>query len=205
MLKHNQKYLIIDTETDGLRLTNVKPWQIAWSLADGSRITKVYNEYLDFPDLEISDTIAKLTGFNWQEYNRRKKPPEVVWELLKKDLFDSNRIVVGQNLLGFDIFVIASLQKYLGQIPDYSYINRIYDTRPLGKAYKEELVKPTTGDFLSWQYKVLHDRSLKAKSSQLYQLKNLGIDFDESKLHNAEYDIEMTFKIFLELKKRMNF
>ena len=125
MLKHNQKYLIIDTETDGLRLTNVKPWQIAWSLADGSRITKVYNEYLDFPDLEISDTIAKLTGFNWQEYNRRKKPPEVVWELLKKDLFDSNRIVVGQNLLGFDIFVIASLQKYLGQIPDYSYINRI--------------------------------------------------------------------------------
>jgi len=205
MLKHNQKYLIIDTETDGLRLTNVKPWQIAWSLADGSRITKVYNEYLDFPDLEISDTIAKLTGFSWQEYHKRKKPPQEVWNMLKKDLFDTDRIVIGQNLLGFDIFVLASLQKYLGEIPDYSYIGRIYDTRPLGKAYKENLTKPTTGDFLSWQYKVVHDRSLKAKSSQLFQLKNLGIEFEESKLHDAEYDIEMTFKIFLELKKRMNF
>jgi DNA polymerase III epsilon subunit-like protein len=205
MLKHNQKYLIIDTETDGLRLTDVKPWQIAWSLAEGNRITKVYNEYLDFPDLQINDTIAKLTGFNWQQYNKRKKDPKEVWNSLRKDLFDSDRIVVGQNLLGFDIFVIASLQKHLGEDPDYSYINRIYDTRPLGKAYKENLTKPTSGDFLSWQYKVIHDRSLKAKSSQLFQLKNLGIDFDESKLHDAEYDIEMTFKIFLELKKRMNF
>lgn len=103
------------------------------------------------------------------------------------------------------VFVVASLQKYLGETPDYSYMPRIYDTRPLGKAYKEGLDKPVKGDFLSWQYKIMHDRSLKARSSQLSQLKSLGIDFDESKLHDACYDVEMTFKIFLELKKRMNF
>jgi hypothetical protein len=82
---------------------------------------------------------------------------------------------------------------------------RIFDTSPIGKAYKEGLQLPTSGDLLSWQYKIKHDKSLKAKSSQLFQLKNLGIEFDESFLHKAEYDIEMTFKIFLELKKRMNF
>jgi DNA polymerase III epsilon subunit-like protein len=204
MLKYNQKYLIFDTETDGLRLTDVKPWQIAWSLAEGSRITETHNEYVSFPDLEISSEIKKLTGFSWPEYNRKKQSPRVVWNKFKKDLFDPSRIIIGQNLLGFDIFCVASLQKYLGEKPDYSYLSRIYDTRPLGKAYKEGLQAPA-GDLLGWQYKIIHDRTLKTKSSQLYQLKNLGIDFEESRLHDAEYDIEMTFKIFLELKKRMNF
>jgi len=205
MLPYNQKYIIFDAETDGLNLVTVKPWQIAWSLAEGNKITKTYDEYLDWPDLEISELIAKLTGFNRNEYNKRKKPPEEVWEMFKKDLFDESRIVIGQNLLGYDCFVAASLQRYLGEKPDYSYMPRIYDTRPLGKAYKEGINVPTSGDFLSWQYKIMHDRSLKTKASQLFQLKNLGIDFDESKLHSAEYDVAMTFKIFLELKKRMNF
>lgn len=205
MLPYNQKYIIFDAETDGLNLVSVKPWQIAWSLAEGNKIVKTYNEYLDWPDLEISEQIAKLTGFNKNEYNKRKKPPEEVWSMFKKDLFDESRVVIGQNLLGYDCFVVASLQRYLGEKPDYSYLPRIYDTRPLGKAYKEGLNAPTSGDFLSWEYKVMHDRSLKAKASQLFQLKNLGIDFEESRLHDACYDVECTFKIFLELKKRMNF
>lgn len=205
MLPYNQKYICFDCETDGLNLVSVKPWQIAWSLAEGNRITKTFDEYIDWPDLEISDLIMKLTGFSWSEYNKKKKPPEEVWNKFKKDLLDPERIVVGQNLLGFDVSVVASLQKYLGEKPDYSYMPRIFDTRPLGKSYKEGLSIPTSGDFLSWQYKIIHDRTLKAKSSQLYQLKNLGIEFDEKTLHRAEVDIEMTFKIFLELKKRMGF
>ena len=119
-------------------------------------------------------------------------------------MLDPERISIGQNLIGYDVFVIASLQKYLGETPDYSYLPRIHDTRPIGKAYKDGMQKPTSGDFLSWQYKIMHDRSSKTKSSQLSQLKSLGIDFDESKLHDGAYDAEMTFKIFLELKKRMN-
>lgn len=204
MLKYNQKYLIADCETDGLRLTDVKSWQIAWSLAEGSRITETHNEYIDYPDLEISDHIAKLTGFTWAEYNRKKRPAQEVWHKLKKELYNPERIIIGQNIIGFDCYCFASLQKYLGERPDYSYIERILDTQPLGKAHKEGLEKPRSGSLISWQYKIKHDRSLKAKSSQLFQLKNLGIEFDESKLHDALYDIEMTFKIFLELKKRMN-
>ena len=205
MLKYNQKYLILDCETDGLRLTDVKSWQIAWSLAEGNRITETHNEYIDYPDLEISDFIAKLTGFTWNEYNSKKKPAKEVWPKLKKELYNPERIIIGQNIIGFDCYCLASLQKYLREKPDYSYLPRLYDTQVLGKAYKEGLDKPTTGDFLSWQYKIKHDRTLKAKSSQLHQLKNLGIEFDEKMLHNAAYDIAMTFKIFLELKKRMNF
>lgn len=202
-LPYNQKYLIFDTETTGLNLVRSRPWQIAWSLAEGNIVKKINNEYLDFPDLEVSDHIMRLTGFSWYEYNKRKKPPEEVWARFKKDLFNEENIIVGQNLLGYDVYIVAVLQKLLGEVPEYSYMNRIYDTRCIGKAYKEGLEKPKK-DFLSWQYKIMHDRTLKTKASQLAQLKSLGIQFDESKLHDAAYDNEMCFKVFLELKKRMN-
>ena len=99
--------------------------------------------------------------------------------------------------------MISILQRLLGQEPDYSYLSRIYDTRALGKAYREELQKPR-GDFLSWQYKIINDRNLKAKASQNQLLKFFDIDFDEEKLHDALYDIQMCYKIFLKLKKHMD-
>jgi DNA polymerase III epsilon subunit-like protein len=49
----------------------------------------------------------------------------------------------------------------------------------------------------------MHDRSLKSKVSQIQQLKFFGIEFDENKLHEAVYDCEMCFKVFLEIKKNM--
>jgi DNA polymerase III epsilon subunit-like protein len=126
-----------------------------------------------------------------------------VWDKFEKYIFDPQYIVVGQNLLGFDVYMLAILQRLLGQEPDYSYLPRIYDTRALGKAYREELDRPK-GNLLSWQYKIINDRSLKAKVSQNQLLKFFDIEFDESKLHNALYDIQMCYKIFLKLKKHMD-
>ncbi|MDB4314589.1 3'-5' exonuclease [bacterium] len=203
-LPYNQKYIVFDTETEGLNLIYSRPWQIAWSLVEGNKVIKTKNEYIDWPDLEVSDLVAKLTGFTWSEYNRRKRPPKDVWAEFRKDLMQEDRIVIGQNLIGYDIFIVATLQRLLGETPDYSYLPRIYDTRPLGKACREGIDKPKNVDMLSWQYKIMHDRSLKARVSQLAQLKHFGIDFDEKKLHDAEYDIEMTFKIFSEIKRKMN-
>ena len=110
---------------------------------------------------------------------------------------------MGQNLLGFDVYMLAVLQRLLGQEPDYSYLPRILDTRALGKAYREELERPK-GNLLSWQYKIINDRSLKAKVSQNQLLKFFDIEFDESKLHNALYDIKMCYQVFLKLKKHMD-
>lgn len=204
MLPYNQKYLCIDVESENLNLVKVKPWQLAWCLAEGNKITHRFNEYVDFPDFEIRDEIARMNHFSWSEYNKKKKPKQEVWEKLKVELYNPERIIIGQNLLGFDCYALASLQKYMGQKPDYSYMERIYDTRPIGKAWKEGLTKPEGGDFLSWQFKMIHDRTMKARVSQAQLLKDLTIEHDPSKLHDAVYDIEMTFKIFLELKKRMN-
>lgn len=203
MLPYNQKFLVFDTETEGLNLHSSRAWQLSWLICQGDRVLESNDRYIAHKDLQISPVVQKLTGFDWKEYNFRKQPLEKVWNDFKKDLFSPEYLVVGQNLLGFDTYMIAGIQRSLGEKPNFEYLNRIYDTVALGKAYREELDKPK-GDFLSWQYKVMHDRSLKAKVSQLQLLKFFGIDFDENKLHNALYDNEMCYKVFSALRKEMN-
>jgi DNA polymerase III epsilon subunit-like protein len=203
MLKYNQKYIVFDTETEGLNLHSSKPWQVAWIVCQGERVIETHNRFVDFPDLDVPDIVKKLTGFSWSTYNEKKEPLEDVWSDFKSYLYDPQYKIVGQNLLGFDVYMVSEMQRILGEKPDYSYMERIYDTRPLGKAYRENIDKPK-GDMLSWQYKMMHDRSLKAKVSQLQLLKFFDIDFDEAKLHDALYDIQMCYKVFSSIKKGMN-
>ena len=203
MLPSNQKYLVFDTETEGLNLFSSKTWQLSWIVCQGNKVLETHDEFIVHKELNIPEVVKKLTGFNWDTYNRKAKPLDQVWSKFEKYIFDPQYIVVGQNLLGFDVYMLAILQRLLGQEPDYSYLPRIYDTRALGKAYREELDRPK-GNLLSWQYKIINDRSLKAKVSQNQLLKFFDIEFDESKLHNALYDIQMCYQIFLKLKKHMD-
>ena len=203
MLPSNQKYLVFDTETEGLNLFSSKTWQLSWIVCQGNKVLETHDEFIVHKELNIPEVVKKLTGFNWDTYNRKAKPLDQVWSKFEKYIFDPQYIVVGQNLLGFDVYMLAILQRLLGQEPDYSYLPRIYDTRALGKAYREELDRPK-GNLLSWQYKIINDRSLKAKVSQNQLLKFFDIEFDENKLHNALYDIQMCYQIFLKLKKHMD-
>jgi len=203
MLPSNQKYLVFDTETEGLNLFSSKTWQLSWIVCQGNKILETHDEFIIHKELNIPEVVKKITGFNWDTYNRKAKPLDEVWNKFEKYIFDPQYIVVGQNLLGFDVYMLAVLQRLLGQEPEYSYLPRILDTRALGKAYREELERPK-GNLLSWQYKIINDRSLKAKVSQNQLLKFFDIEFDESKLHNALYDIKMCYQIFLKLKKHMD-
>tara|TARA_R100000734_G_C3266378_1_gene63552 strand:+ start:16 stop:630 length:615 start_codon:yes stop_codon:yes gene_type:complete len=203
MLPYNQKYLVIDTETEGLNLHSSKTWQLSWIVCQGNKILEEHDEFISHKNLNIPEVVKKMTGFNWDKYNKKSKSLTKVWSKFEDYLYDPQYIIVGQNLLGFDVYMLALLQKMLGQQPDYSYLSRIYDTRALAKAYRENLDKPKD-NMLSWQYKLINERSLKAKVSQGTLLKFFDIDHDESKLHDALYDIKKCFEVFCELKRRMN-
>jgi DNA polymerase III epsilon subunit-like protein len=203
MLKYDQKYIVFDTETEGLNLHSSRPWQIAWIVCQGYKVLETHNRFLSFNDLNIPDVVKKLTGFSWDIYNKKKESPKKVLEDFESYIYDPQYKIIGQNLLGFDIYMISQLQRMFGKKVDYSYLERILDTRALGKAHREGLDKPKD-NFLSWQYKIINDRSLKAKVSQNQLLKYFGIEFEESKLHDALYDIQMCYNVFCELKKVMN-
>ncbi len=74
----NQKYLVFDTETEGLNLIRSRPWQVAWLVVEGGKILEKHDMFLDWPNLDVSAGAAKITGFTMKEYNKRKESPRKV-------------------------------------------------------------------------------------------------------------------------------
>ena len=122
-------------------------------------------------------------------------PPNIVWEKFSEDLYDENNLIVGQNLLGFDVYMVNIWRKLMGRNPDYSFVSRIIDTKSLATAIAKQ-IPVDKEDFIGWQYRLLNYRERGLKTSQATLLKKYNIDHDPKRLHDALYDIEMNFKIF---------
>ena len=192
----NQKYLIVDTETEGLNLVNSRPWQCAWIATQGKNIVEKNNRFIQWDNLNVSEGAAKITGFSESEYERRAEDPLKVWRDLSKYLFDPEYIVIGQNILGFDVYMLNVWLNGLNKNSDYSHLPRVIDTKSLSTAIFKNIL-PDKNNFLSWQYKLLNHKEKGLKTSQASMLKHYNIPHDPKKLHDALYDIEMTFQIFL--------
>jgi len=209
MLKFDQKYITLDVESRHLNTVHHihvpnsnKVWQVSWIETQGNRILGEHDYYVDVPNLNLSDEVARLTHFDYAKYNRLKQPPTKAFEALKKFLYDPQYIVIGQNFLNFDLPMLDVLAKQAGERIHYEkFIERIYDTRPLAQAHRSGLDKPRNGDILDWQFKILSDRTLKAKVSQGVLLKFFGIEHDPARLHDGLYDVKMTWEIFKQLRR----
>jgi DNA polymerase III alpha subunit (gram-positive type) len=191
----DQKYLCLDCETESLNLVNSKSWQISWNICQADNVLESYDYYLKWDDLRVSEGAAKVTGFSYDIYNKKAIDPKIVWEKFSKYLYDPQYTIIGQNILGFDVYMINIWRKLMGLKSDYSFIDRIIDTRCLAMAIAKQI--PVQKDnLISWQYRLLNHRDKKVKASQLALLKKYEIVFDEKRLHDSEYDILMTYKIF---------
>ena len=195
----NQRYVVFDTETEGLNLVKSRPWQVAWLVAQGDKIVSRTDRFIHWPNINVSEGAAKITGFSKKEYDKKSRPPNQVWQEFSKDLLDENTIVVGQNLLGFDVYMIDVWRKLMGHSLNkplnQDYVSRIIDTKSLATAIAKN-IPFTSGDFINWQYRLLHYRERGLKTSQGFLLKHYNIDHDPKRLHDALYDVEMNFKIF---------
>lgn len=190
-----QRYLIFDTETEGLNLINSRPWQVAWLLAEGDNILEKHDLYIKWEDLNISDEAAKITGFSKQAYDRKSLNPKDVFDKFSKYLNDKNNLIIGQNLLGFDVYMINVWRREIGLPSDYSFINRIIDTKSIATAIAKQ-IPVQRENLLSWQYRLLNHKERGLKTSQATLLKKYDIPHDPKRLHDAMYDIEMNFRIF---------
>jgi DNA polymerase III epsilon subunit-like protein len=193
---YNQKYIILDTETEGLNLLNSRPWQISWITAKGSYIQKKYDRFAKWDDLNISEDAARVTGFDRYKYDSVSEDPKQIINDLWPFLLDPDYLIIGQNILNFDVYILNVLRKFCGLKPDNSYVSRIIDTRALAMAIALGRKQIDKGDVLN-QFRYINHRDKKIKTSQASLLKHYTIDHDPSKLHDGMYDIEMTFKIFL--------
>jgi DNA polymerase III epsilon subunit-like protein len=193
----NQKFVVFDTETEGLSLTDSRPWQLSWIVCKGDQVLEEHDEFVFYDDLNVSEDAATITGFDKNKYLSKAKPPLEVWKRFAEYAYDTNNILVGQNILGYDIYILNTMMRGIGIQNDWRFMNRMLDTRALATSLFKQ-IKPS-GDLLSWQMKLMNYREKGLKTSQAFLLKHFEIDHDPSKLHDALYDIQMNYKIFRKL------
>jgi DNA polymerase III epsilon subunit-like protein len=194
----SQKYLIFDFETCNLNLASShnKPWQLAFLICNGNNILESKDFYIKWDDLQVSKDAAKITGFKRAKYNKLAVDAKVVLKEFESYLYDPDYLVLGHNILGFDIFIHNIYRTLVGLHTDYSYLNRAIDTNALARGIKLDIKIDKDDDILSWQYRLVNHRKRGVKTSLIQLCKDYDIPFDKDKLHDAQYDIAKNFEIF---------
>jgi hypothetical protein len=202
LLRHsNYKALCFDTETESLNLGYSRPYQLSWSIFNRFKVESTFNRYIYLKNFKISKDAAKITKFVSSFYMKNAQDPKVVLDEFLSFFLCKDYLLVGHNILEFDIFQVKNLLESEGYTKvDWSDIlSRCIDTMALGKASKLGIQPPkhmSPVDRYCWQRKVLSLPMVKGVS-----LSSFVENFDKSKLHDSAYDIELNVQAFKNLIK----
>jgi len=204
--KKNQNYLFFDFETCCLNLGSLdnKPWQLGFIVINNGKIVKKKDYWIRWSDLKMSEAAAKMTGWTQVVYDKKAEDAKMILAEFEHYLYDESYINVGHNILGFDIYIHGIFRRCLGKNPDYSYIKRSIDTLCLAKAIKNEIKFTKNESFFNWQYRLNNMIDRKSKKKLMDLCKDYDISIDESKLHDAMYDIEQNYEVFKKMLWEVN-
>jgi DNA polymerase III epsilon subunit-like protein len=201
-----QKYIFFDFETCCLNLNSLdnKPWQLGYIVIEDGEVVLKKDCWILWDDLKMTPAAAKMTGWTESKYEKLAKPADKILEEFEKYLYNDAYINVGHNILGFDIYIHGIYRRCLNKKVDYSYIERSIDTLCLAKAIKNEIKFNKDDNFFDWQYRLnnMHDR--KSKKRLIDLCKHYDIKIDESRLHDAMYDIEQNYEVFKKMLWEVN-
>lgn len=192
----NQKYLVLDVEAESLNLCLARPWEIGYIVCTQNKILVENCDFIFLEDLNISADAARITRFDYNLYRQKAKDAKKVFDEFSKYLYDPDVIVVGQNILNYDGYIIQNFRRALGLKPDWSFINRVIDTRALSFAIQKSVKTVDHNDLYCWQMRYMHARERGIKTSLESLLKNYSIPYDKDQHHNSLWDSQMTKEVF---------
>lgn len=193
----NQKYVFFDFETCHLSLLDGNlPWSLAYLVYQNGKILEQHEHYIKWDNLPISDGAARVTRFDWNVYNARAEDPIKVLDGFEKYINDENLIIAGQNLMGFDIYVLKIWREKLGRKNNYSYLDRTIDTNSIARAIKKGVkqIKPEDRKMMMFRYANYVEKGLKTNLTALG--KEFKIDVDYDMLHSSKNDIILNAKVW---------
>jgi len=201
-----QKYIFFDFETCCLNLGSLdnKPWQLAFTVIENSKVVTSKDHWIFWSNLKMSTAAAKMTGWTQAKYDKKAGDAHRILEEFESYLYDPEYMNIGHNILGFDIYVHGIYRKCLGKKPDYSYVHRSIDTLCLAKAIKNDIKFNKNDDLFSWQYRLNNMIDRKSKKKLIDLCKYYDIPVDESKLHDAMYDIQQNYEVFKKMLWEVN-
>lgn len=204
LLRYNkkQKYCLYDVETESLSLSSARPWQLSMIDFTLEHTTKNENRYVWWEDLNVSKRAAAITRFDYEFYRNKAEDARAVLEDLEERFDDPEVILVGHNILGYDLMITNVWRRNVGFPIKNRYIGKVIDTLALSRAYRENIPPDTSSPeaFLAWQYRILSYRRQKMPKTSLgVMAKELGIETDKERLHDASYDTHINMEVFKSL------
>lgn len=193
--------IIFDGESESLNLANTRCWQFSACKIIGGKIQKGIEFFVDVPNFNISADAARITNFNRDKWNDLKVPAEQVVDYIDNNIVNSNLIVSGHNILGFDVMLLRNMYHQVGRELDFNkFIYRCVDTLAMarGRFYQIEMPEDER-ERLSYNYKMLHRPSRAFKGSLSAVARDFGIDFDPNRLHDALYDVFINAQVYQRL------
>lgn len=191
--------ITFDLETENLNLGTCRPWQIGYRIEEGKKLIARKDIWIDIPNLKVSEGAARVTGFTYDQHDRKKQPLLKVLDEVESDFFsDPETIFVAHNGLGLDIYILRNLFLEGGRDLKFKdFILRFRDTLALARARYLQLTPPEMGtpEFLRFQYRMLaaHEKGMKMKLSDLCG--EFNIPFDPTRTHDALYDVDLTSQV----------
>ena len=190
-----RKIIYFDMESQRINcLQDNLPFQCSWIVTESGKTLSEHNYYINWgANYKMSQDAARITRFQ-QSWVDNGNDPEFVLDAFESYILDENYLVAGHNILAFDMMLWQLWRKALKRHNNYSILNRLIDTNLLSRAYKMGW-KPDRGNLVAWQYKVCNSPQKGVKTNLQQMAKDLDISFDESKLHDAGYDLMINSQV----------
>ena len=193
--------VFIDCETLNLCLNKCHnlPWQVSMIKVKGDKKIADKDFYIKWDTkLKISEGAARITRYSQTKMDKKGIAPEEAFPTIQ-DWLDNSDIIIGHNVLGFDIYLIKDLYETHGA--DWKpLISKFIDTNCLAKGVKIGPEYRQGDDLMAWQYRMLYTRKKGVRTNLTALGKEYEIEHDYDKLHDALVDLELNVKIWNKLK-----
>lgn len=198
----NKTRVFIDFETFNLCLSfhYNRPWQ-AGLIKFNPDGTQEERDILVKWDcgLSISEDAARITRYDHGKVLKYGAPPSSAFQKIH-DWLEAADLIIGHNILGFDFYLLNEWYRLEGKGNARHLLSKFIDTNCVAKAIKMNLHKSKEESLLEFQYKLLDTVKKGVKTNQLALCKEYDIEVDESRLHEAVYDLTINKQIWDKIK-----
>lgn len=195
---NTSKFCFFDTETEGLNLFYSRPWQVACHMVVGDNIIERHSNFVYWKDLKVSSEAARITGYNAEKVKREGWTPEKALDYLESR-FKQADFVIGHNAIFYDNYIYRGWCRRLGREP-INLRDKLLDTFLFAKAIKLNIPFRPDVDRFAFFMKLYSEIVKRLGCSLGVLAKDYGVVVDDSRLHDADYDLEMNVHVWNKIK-----
>lgn len=191
----DQKYVAFDFETEHLNLYSTRPWELAYVVFTQHEIIHKRKFFIWWEDLRVTETAARMTGFDHDVYKREAQPQAEVFKHFGKILAREDLHFVTCNGFGFDNYVWQTWRRANKLLPEWSFCDRSHDISCLMKGIIKGMLP--TDNYLCWNIRMSNYVEKGLKSGIKGCMNHYNMRYDSTQHHQALYDVMVTKDIFL--------